>query len=103
MALRERAAETTELDPRDIYAIDELAGDDERLVRFTRTCARGREVMATTGSSTARICGSPTGRWPMSPSYGPKPTAECADFWWSAAAAASPRRTCIASFRCARR
>ena len=45
MALRERAAETTELDPRDIYAIDELAGDDERLVRETvRTFVRERAL-----------------------------------------------------------
>ncbi|TMF14939.1 MAG: acyl-CoA dehydrogenase [Chloroflexi bacterium] len=45
MALRERAAETTEVDPRDIYAIDELAGDDERLVRETvRTFVRERAL-----------------------------------------------------------
>ena len=45
MALRERAGETTELDPRDIYAIDELAGDDERLVRETvRTFVRERAL-----------------------------------------------------------
>src|SRR5438270_7616194 len=44
MALRERAAET-ELNPRDIYAIDELAGDDERLVRETvRTFVRERAL-----------------------------------------------------------
>jgi len=45
MALPERAAESTTLDPRDIYAIDELAGDDERLVRETvRTFVRERAL-----------------------------------------------------------
>jgi len=45
MALQERAAEAAALDPLDIYAIDELAGDDERLVRATvRTFVRDRAL-----------------------------------------------------------
>ena len=45
MALRERAAEAAALDPGDIYAIDELAGDEERLVRETvRAFVRGRAL-----------------------------------------------------------
>ena len=45
MALRERAAKAAALDPGDIYAIDELAGDDERLVRETvRAFVRDRAL-----------------------------------------------------------
>ena len=52
------------------FALDRGA----RRLGSRRACARTRGDTAAIGRSTARSCGSRTVRWPMSPSYGRRPT-----------------------------